>query len=311
MKTKLFIIGFLISSITIAQNFIEQDLIISDYVEGTLLIPNKKTKTLVIIIPGSGPTDRDGNQNFGKNNSLKFLAEGLTTNNIATFRYDKRALTMLKKGVNATEISKVRFDDFIADAKRVVTYFNRNKRYENIYIMGHSQGSLVAMLAAQKNVTGFISLAGAGNSIDAVIMDQLKNMGVQQSMLDEAQKTFKILKNGEIDKKFSPHLANIFNLDIQPFMMSWIKFSPTQELANLNIPILIINGDRDLQVSVAEATLLKEAKKDSQLAIIKNMNHVLKTVEIDNTQDNMKTYNMQDLKNNPELLNVILKFLKK
>ncbi len=311
MKLQTFIITLLISSITFAQDFIAQNLTISDYVEGTLLIPNKKTNTLVIIIPGSGPTDRDGNQNFGKNNSLKYLAQDLTHNGIATFRYDKRALTMLKKGANATAISKVRFDDFVTDAKKVVAYFNLRKRYQNIYILGHSQGSLVGMLASKENVTGFISLSGAGNSIDTVIMKQLKGMGVQQSMLDEAQKTFDILKIGEIDKDFSPYLANIFNLEVQPFMMSWIKYTPTKVLSQLNIPTLIINGDKDLQVSVAEATLLKEAKKDFQFSIIKNMNHVLKTVETDNKQENMKTYNMQELKNNPALIKAILKFLKK
>jgi len=311
MKTKLILLFFLIANFCFAQDYFEQDLIISDYVEGTLLIPNKKTETLVIIIPGSGPTDRDGNQNFVKNNSLKFLAEDLTANNIATFRYDKRALTMLKKGATATAISKVRFDDFVEDAKRVVTYFKRRNRYQNIYVLGHSQGSLVAMLASDNDIAGVISLSGAGNSIDAVIMDQLKGMGVQKSMLDKAQKTFNILKEGKIDKDFSPHLANIFNLEVQPFMMSWIKYDPKKVLASLNIPTLIINGDRDIQVSVDEAKQLKEAKKDSQFAIIKNMNHVLKTVETDSKQENMKTYNMQNLKNNPELLKVILHFIKK
>ena len=310
MKRNLFPLFFFISLFSFAQDYFAQDLIISDYVEGTLLTPNKKTKTLAIIIPGSGPTDRDGNQNFAKNNSLKFLAEDLTNSGIATFRYDKRALTMLKKGANVKAISKVTFDDFVADAQKVVDYFNRRNRYQNIYVIGHSQGSLVGMLASQKNVTGFISLAGAGSSIDTVIMNQLKAMGVQQSMLDKAQKTFDILKTGEIDKEFDPNLANIFNLEVQPFMMSWIKYKPTQVIANLNIPALIVNGDKDLQVSVDEAQLLKEAKKDNPLSLIKNMNHVLKTVETDSTQENAKTYNMQELKNNSQLLPVLLKFIK-
>ncbi len=165
------------------------------------------------------------------------------------------------------------------------------------------------MLASSENVKGFISLSGAGNSIDVVVMEQLKNMGVQQSMLDKAQKTFDILKTEKIDTNFSIHLANIFNLEIQPFMMSWMKHSPTQIISKLQMPILIINGDKDIQVSVDEAQLLKEAKKDSKYVIIKNMNHVLKTIETKNAQENAKLYNMPHKKNNPNLVKVISSFI--
>ncbi len=117
-----------------------QNLMITNYVEGTLLMPNKKTETLVIIIPGSGPTDRDGNQNFVKNNSLKFLAEDLTAEGFATFRYDKRAIIMLKNGTSKNAISKVRFDDFVADAKKVISYFAKQNSFKNIYILDTVKG---------------------------------------------------------------------------------------------------------------------------------------------------------------------------
>ena len=118
MKRLLILIGLIISTIATAQDFIAQDITVSNYVEGTLLIPYSKTSTVAIIIPGSGPNDRDGNQNFMKNNSLKYLAEDLTSEGIATFRYDKRALTMLKKGANEKQIKQVTFDDFVEDAKK-------------------------------------------------------------------------------------------------------------------------------------------------------------------------------------------------
>ena len=113
-----------------AQDFIEKDLRISDYIEGTLLLPNNKTTSIVILIPGSGPTDRDGNQNFGQNNSLKYLAQEISHAGIATFRYDKRALTMLKKGASEKSIGAVRFDDFVDDAQKVIQYLNLLKHHQ-------------------------------------------------------------------------------------------------------------------------------------------------------------------------------------
>jgi len=309
MKNISLIIGILFSVFSFAQDVIAQDLIISDYVEGTLLTPNSKVKALAIIIPGSGPTDRDGNQNFLKSNSLKFLAQDIANSGIATFRYDKRALTMLKKGANEKQIKKVRFDDFVTDAKKVVSYFNSRKRYDKIYIIGHSQGSLVGMLAATENVDGFISLAGPGKTIDKIILEQIGKMGAND-LVESAQKTFEIMKTGKVDKNFNPGLANIFNLDVQPFIMNWISYSPTEEITKLSIPTLIINGTNDIQVSTTEADLLKKAKKDARLIIIENMNHVLKTVASKDTQENTKTYNMPLLKNTPELAEKIIAFIK-
>ena len=309
MKNLLLIIGILFSSSSFSQDVIAQDLIISDYIEGTLLTPNSKTSTLAIIIPGSGPTDRDGNQNFMKNNSLKFLAQDLSNNGIATFRYDKRALTMLKKGASAKKIKEVRFDDFVSDAQKVVSHFNKRNRYDKIYIIGHSQGSLVGMLAATENVDGFISIAGPGKAIDEIILEQIGMMGAND-LVKSAKKTFEIMKTGKVDKNFNPGLANIFNLDVQPFIMNWISYSPTEELAKLTIPTLIINGTNDIQVSVTEAELLKKVKEDAKLVLIENMNHVLKTVTSKDPQENTKSYNMPMLENTPELAEKIIAFIK-
>lgn len=307
---KTFLIYIFLFSITLsAQDTIEQDLRISDYVEGTLLLPNNKTKTVAIIIPGSGPTNRDGNQNFLQNNSLKYLAQDISNAGVATFRYDKRALTMLKKGASEKSIGSVRFDDFINDAKQIVQYLKR-RGYEKIYMIGHSQGSLVAMLASEKDITGFISLAGPGRPIDEVIMEQLTAMFVPKEMLDSAQKTIDIMKTGKTDKNFPPSLANMFNLGVQPFMISWMKYSPTEEIKKLEIPTLIINGTKDLQVKVSEAALLKEANPKASYEIIENMNHVLKTIESDDTQENAKTYNMPQLKNTEGLAQKIIDFIK-
>ena len=306
MKNKILLIFLIIGVNTL---LIAQDLNISYYIQGTLLTPEKKSNTLAIIIPGSGPTDRDGNQNFMKNNSLKFLAQDLVNSNIATFRYDKRALTMLKKSATEKQIKQIRFEDFIDDTKKIVAYFRERNLYDNIYIIGHSQGSLVGMLAAQKNIDGFISLAGAGKEINEVILDQIENMG-SDSLKENAKKTFELLKKGKIDKEFDPSLTNIFNIDTQRFMMSWMSYSPTEEIKKLKIPVLIINGTKDVQVSINEAKLLKEANTNTKLILIENMNHVLKNINSSSEQENAKSYNMPELDNNEELAKHIISFIK-
>ena len=308
MRKFFYIICMFLSGIIYAQDIISQDLIINDYVEGTLLLPAKKSKTVAIIIPGSGPTDRDGNQNFMKNNSLKFLAQDIATQGIATFRYDKRVLTLLKK--RRLNEKNIRFDDFVNDAKHVVKYMKLRRRFEKIYIIGHSQGSLVGMLAANENVDGFISIAGAGQSIDKTVLNQIKVQMNNEVLTESAKKSFAIMKTGKVDKDFNPGLANIFNLGVQPFMISWMKHDPCSIIKKLSIPVLIINGSKDLQVPLKEAEMLKEAKPEAQYEVIEKMNHVLKTVEGDD-QENSKTYNLPRLKNDTTLAGIITTFIKK
>ena len=165
------------------------------------------------------------------------------------------------------------------------------------------------MLAANKNVHGLISIAGPAKAIDQIILEQIGMMGAND-LVESAKKTFEIMKTGKVDKNFNPGLANIFNLDVQPFIMNWISYSPTEELAKLSIPTLIINGTNDIQISTAEAELLKKANDDAKLVLIENMNHVLKTVTSKDSQENTKTYNMPLLKNTPELAEKIIAFIK-
>lgn len=287
MKFLVLFISLCFSSTLIAQesNFTKQDISVNKHIDGTLLSPNNvKKPNLAIIIAGSGPTDRDGNQNFLKNNSLKKLAVNLTNNNIATYRYDKRIVKQLK----SNNLDKnIIFDHFVTDAKSVIDYFKSTKNFNKIYVIGHSQGSLVGMLAAKDRADGFISLAGAGQSIDQVIIEQVNKTA--PNFTEDTKRIFKTLKEGKTTTDYPMALSSIFNIEIQKFMINWMKYNPTEVLSTLNIPILVINGTKDLQVSETEAKLLKEANKDATLKIIENMNHVLVTIEGDDLE-NSKSY---------------------
>jgi len=275
-------------------------------VNGTLLSPeNHEGVPLVIIIPGSGANDRDGNQATAKNNSLKYLTEGLAQHKIATYRYDKSAIALLKK--EGFKEEDVGFDDFVTDAIAVVNYFKDKDQFLKIIVAGHSQGSLVGMLASKQKVDAFISIAGAGRPIDEILIEQV----VKQSPIfeEDLKKTFAILRSGKVDENFNPLLTSIFRKSLQPFWISWMKYNPKEEIKKLNFPILIINGTRDIQVSVSDAEMLHKATERSELLIIEDMNHVFKEVKTDDISDNIATYSNAELAIKKELVNNIAKFV--
>lgn len=298
---------FCFSAIAQTDEFTSEELSITPLIDGTLLTPNtEKAQPLAIIIAGSGPTDRNGNQPMMKNNSLRFLAEDLYIKGIATFRYDKRIVKQIKMGT--VEEKNIRFDDFIDDAVAALNYFKEDKRFSKIHIIGHSQGSLIGMVSAQEGADGFISLAGAGQEIDDVIIDQLSKQA--PGLTDNARTSFDDLRVNGVANNYNPGLASIFRKEIQPFIFSWMQFDPKEEIAKLNIPVLIINGDKDLQVQISESELLRDAKPNAEYKIILNMNHIFKEVEGDDLE-NSKTYNQYDLPVMPELIEIISNFIKK
>ena len=283
-----------------------QDIAINNLIDGTLLTPNERAKPkLAIIIAGSGPTDRDGNQNFMRNNSLKKLAESLTDKGIATFRYDKRIVKQIRR--NKVD-PNIKFDDFVADAISVVNYFKEGNNYASIYVIGHSQGSLVGMLASKNRADGFISLAGAGQSIDEVITEQINAM--DPTLTDATKKAFESLKAGKTTTNYPPPLAPVFRAEVQHFIMNWMQYNPQEIIKALDFPVLIINGTNDLQVSVDEAQLLKAASELSEIKIIENMNHVLFIIEGDQLV-NSKSYNESSRKISEELITTISQFILK
>jgi uncharacterized protein len=284
---------------------ITQEVEINTLIKGTLFLPeNVTSKTkLVILIAGSGPTNRNGNQIGMQNNSLKFLAEGLAQDGFAVFSYDKRIFAqMINKTLDEKTLS---FEDFINDTKDVIAYYKSQKKYSKIIIAGHSEGSLIGMVAANGTVDGYISLDGAGRPIDEVLSEQVaKN---SPSVKEETDKNLALLKEGKTFENKNPLLASLFRESVQPYMISWIRYNPQNEIKKLSIPILIINGTKDIQVPPSDAELLHKANPKSELKIIENMNHIFK--EIKNDEDNIKSYSDSKLPVIPELVNVITQFI--
>ncbi len=305
MRTFIILFSFM-SSLAFGQDstYSETQIRVSNWIDGSLITPNSGSDRLAIIIGGSGPTDRDGNQNFLKTYNLKKLAQELALNGIATFRYDKRIVKQIK--MNSVD-PNIKFDDFVSDAMDVVQYFKSKQKFKNIYIIGHSQGSLIGMLASQQDVNGFISIAGAGQSIDAVIIEQVEKTAPM--FTEDTKRVFDLLRSGKTTTDYPQALTSIFDSSLQEFMMSWMKYDPAVVIKKLDLPVLIVNGTKDLQVSVAEAQLLHEASKTSELVVIDKMNHVLFIIHGD-AQENAKSYNDSRGKVSEELITRIVDFIK-
>ena len=303
---KWFILLFFISLEAFSQekNYDSLQVSIDPEVQGTLLSPKGENQPpLAILIAGSGPTDRDGNQALFKNNSLKYLAEGLAQKGIATFRYDKRVIAQINKATVQEE--KMTFEDEVNDALLVVNHFK--DKYKKIILIGHSEGALVGLLVAQKVVVSkFVSISGAGNSSATLIEEQIGKNAPQ--LKEESQKIISQLRKGELVENISPYLAPVFRKSVQPYLISWFKYEPAKEIAKLQIPILIVQGTNDLQVEDKEAQLLKEAQPKAQLLLIEGMNHVLKKVKT--LEENQQSYLNPDLPISGELVEGIASFIK-
>lgn len=261
-----------------------------------------------VIIAGSGPTDHNGNSPAGgTNNSLKMLAEGLAAEGIASVRYDKRGIGM-NTALGGSE-ADIRFGDFIADASVWTEYLERDGRFTETAVIGHSEGALIGMAAAQQAGAGrYVSIAGAGRPIDEILLEQLKPQ-LPADLLKESEAIISALKQGEEVGKVSAELQSIFRPSIQPYLASWMALDPQQEIRRLDVPALIIAGTRDIQVPAADAEALQAAQPEAELLVVEGMNHVLKMAPAD-TQGNMAVYSDPDLPLAKGLIEGIAQFIK-
>lgn len=279
-------------------------------IHGVLLMPDvEQPCPLVIIIAGSGPTDMDGNtigSNI-RNNSLKLLAEGLKEKGIASIRYDKRGIGKSQAAVTSEE--ELRFEHYIDDAAAWADMFSGDERFCTIAIAGHSEGSLIGMVAAQKSsaVKAYISIAGCGRPAYKVIEEQLERQPEQVQR--EAAAINKELCEGRTVENVPGYLAALYRKSVQPYLISWFRYDPAKEIAKLKIPVLILQGDKDLQVGTKDAEKLYSARIFSSFYIIEGMNHVLKHCESNEMLGQLDTYQNPKLPIKDELIEHIARFL--
>ncbi len=276
---------------------------------GTLTMPaGTDAVDAVLIHPGSGPVDRDGN-NFliGDNNSLSLLARSLADRGIASLRIDKRGIGESAKA--APDERDLRFDIYADDAVQWLDFLEVQPRIRRLFLIGHSEGALVATLAAQrKPVSGVILIAGTGRSVPALLREQFA-VNLPTSLQTPAATILQKLERGETVAGVPAALAAEFRPSIQPYLISLFGYDPAAELAKLHIPTQIVQGTRDIQVSTDDAERLAAARGDARLVIVEDMSHVLKIAPADRA-GNIRLYADPGVPLAPTLVPAIADFIR-
>lgn len=280
-------------------------------IHGTLLVPDNASRTAVLIIAGSGPTDRNGNSLVTgiATNTYKMLADSLAARGYASLRYDKRGIAA--SAAAATDESQLTFEAYIDDAAAWAEWLATDERFDRVVLAGHSEGGLIALVAAKRTdkVVAVGTLAGVGESIDATLRRQL---GTQpEPYRSECMRIIDELKAGRTVSDPMPELAALFRPSVQPFLISQMRYEPSNEARTLSQPLLVVQGTTDIQINLNDAIKLSTVNPRTRLAIVSEMNHVLKPCASLDPQAQMMTYINDTLPLAPTLVATIADFLSK
>jgi alpha-beta hydrolase superfamily lysophospholipase len=280
-------------------------------VHGSLRLPAGEGKApVVLIVAGSGPTDRDGNSAMipGHNDSLKMLAEALAQAGFASVRFDKRGIGASRTAM--PDEAQLRFDTYVEDAAAWIAKLKADPRFTAVAVIGHSEGALIGMLAAERaGSSAYVSLAGVADAPGVILRTQLAAK-LPPPLAADNERILASLEQGKPVADVPPALMAFYRPSIQPYMISWMKYAPAKHIAALGMPVLIVQGTTDIQVGVGQAQALKAARPDAQLVIIPGMNHVLKAVPAD-AANPVASYGDPSLPLHPQLAPAIIGFLKR
>lgn len=274
----------------------------------SMLRPEGEAIAAAVIIPGSGPTDRDGNNPLGvRNAALKQLAEGLATKGIASVRIDKRGIAASRDAGRAEE--DLRFDDLVTDVRNWATYTARSLNKPCAWLIGHSEGALVAQVAASEansDICGIVLVSGIGRPAGIVLREQLS--ALPNVMKTEAFHALMELEQGRTVANPPPALAALLRPSVQPYLISFLKHDPAKLAAQYTGPMFIGQGTADLQTAVEDAQTLSAARPQAELKLWDNVNHVL--VETADRPANIASYANPEAKIDEAVVEDIASFIR-
>ncbi len=267
---------------------------------------------MMLIIPGSGPTDRDGNNPLGlKSSTYRLIAEGLAARGIGTVRIDKRGMFGSRAAV--ADANAVTIDDYVNDVEAWTAAIRKQTGAACVWLLGHSEGGLVALAAAQKaaDVCGLVLVATAAEPLGEVLRQQLRANPANAPILDQAMAAIDALEAGKRAdvNGMNPALLPLFAPQLQGFLVNAFSYDPAKLIAAVDKPVLIIQGARDMQVGVADAERLKAAAPKAELMLLPEANHVLKIVASDDRRANALTYSNPNLPLAPGVVDAIVNFV--
>ena len=279
--------------------------------KGSMLAPPVSQGPVVLIIPGSGPIDRDGNSPAGVLAApYRLLAESLVARGVTTVRIDKRGFA---GSAGATpDGNAVTIPDYVTDVNAWIAVVRQGTHASCVWLLGHSEGGLVALAAARNSrVCGLILVSAAGRPMGELLREQLKANPANAPLLDQALPAIDALEAGkQVDTSGMPApLLRLFNPRVQGFLINVFSYDPAQLIADYKKPVLIVQGLRDIQVREADAMLLKKADPAATLVLLPDVNHVLKSVTSDDVRANIATYGNSALPLAPGVVEAISHFL--
>lgn len=281
--------------------------------KGSWTGPEGAQVPVVLMIPGSGPTDRDGNNPMGlKAASLRLLAEGLAARGIASVRIDKRG--MFASAGAVPDANAVTIDDYAADTRAWIAAIRAKTGARCVWVLGHSEGGVVALTTAAaqaEGLCGVIAVSTPGRPLAAVMRAQFHANPANAPILADADRAIDTLETGRTIPAASlkPPLPMIFADAVQPFLINAFAKDPARLAAATIRPLLIVQGESDLQVTVEDAQKLKTGQPKATLALIPGVNHVLKTVEGDSRGANIATYADPNLPIAPGVVTAVADFI--
>jgi uncharacterized protein len=284
----------------------------SGLLKGTMLASPSSGSPVVLIIPGSGPTDRDGNSPAGLlAATYRLLAEGLAAHGVSSVRIDKRG--MFGSAAATPDANAVTIGDYVNDVQAWTSVIRQRTKARCVWLLGHSEGGLVAMAAAKNpDVCGLLLIAAPGRPLGQIMREQLKANPANSPVLDQALPALDALEAGKhIDTTgMHPALQGLFRPAVQGFLISALSYDPAKLLAGYAKPVFILQGQRDIQVREADARALKAADPSAALLLMPDVNHPLKSVTSDDRQVNIAAYGNSSLPLAPGVVEAIIDFLK-
>lgn len=251
---------------------------------GTLTIPKSGGPfPALVLVHGSGPNDRD--ETIVPNKPFKDLAWGLASRGIAVLRYEKRTKQYGPEFASVMDTFTVE-DEVIADALAAVTLLSTTKGIDSqrIFVLGHSLGGMLApRIAAQDNrLAGIIILAGLTRKLEDTILEQVTYIAMLDGTIDSNEaaqiKTLEqqVKKVKELD--FSP--GEVFLGSGKAYWQDMAKYSPVATAKNLTLPMLVLQGERDYQVTMVDFKAWADGLKGRNNVVLKSypdLNHLFMT----------------------------------
>lgn len=213
---------------------------------GDWLLPQNEPICAVFLFSGSGPTDADGNQPGLELNNLHDLAHSLASLDIASLRIDKRGVGRSRASLQTEAALSI--ETYAEDAVQWMNWLRQRHSDKPIFLVGHSEGSLIALMLAQRvSVAGVISLCAPVRPAADVLREQLA--GRLPAHLEVASEAIlRSLVQGDSCPICPDELLALYRPSVQPYLRSWFRYAPQELVSKLSCPHLWIWGDRDKQV---------------------------------------------------------------